>query len=44
VKRRVFGINLGSQRTKAIDQSKVRVGLTFNNLESMVLKIIFNML
>ncbi|AES79168.1 hypothetical protein MTR_7g058720 [Medicago truncatula] len=24
--------------------SKVRVGLTFNNLESMILKIVFNML
>ena len=27
-----------------IDNPKVRVGLTFNNFESMILKILFNML
>jgi len=27
-----------------IDNSKERVGLTFNNLESMILKIVVNML
>ena len=31
-------------RILAINQSKVRVGLSFNNLESMILKMSFNML